>query len=279
MTCQKTASPRITGFAALASLIALLALSSFPARALVTVENSAPGNRFASAADQANFLTISSIEIHEVPTDGRVTAELLASLDLPSLPAAAPGLPTLPGTGSVIGDIGKAVTGGVLDINSVQSWITLGEKIWQLIEKNRPVANVKSQRVSVLPIAQQDWQQMESWQAPMVKSYVIEAKNLFGVTCVQQTYALAFNYGGKYQGKGAYLANATIIPSQVNVLWGYTLNSSVEVGQAVNVSSKDNPIPGIDLQMGWSIETTFKHAEQHTSYFVRGDGQIAIINP
>jgi hypothetical protein len=183
-----------------------------------------------------------------------------------------PGIPGIPGPTNPTPPFPTSPTG--IDLNS---WITLGEKIWAVIVANRPAANVSTQRVAILPTALSDWAQMEGWQGPAVDTYQMIAKNGFGSTVVSQTYVIARNYGGNLGGKGKFLANATVIPTTIDVSWGYTINALVEVGQTVNMGTKENPVPAIDLQLQWKIDSVLKHMEGRDSFIVKGDGTMVHI--
>lgn len=157
------------------------------------------------------------------------------------------------------------------DLGDIKTWVTLGAKFWKLIEANVPVANVQTQTVSVLP-AGLEWTDMESWQGPFAKSYTITAKNLYGMTVISQTYTVAYNYGGSVKGKGQFLANATIIPTAVEVMWGFKLGSELAVGTTLNTGTYENPVPGVDLTVQWKMDSILKHLEGRDQFFVRGDG-------
>ena len=177
----------------------------------------------------------------------------------------------IPGVG-----IGGAIGG--IDPSQILPWISLGEKLWALITSNKPVVSVSTKRAFVLPVAEQDWTQMENWKGPAAHTYKLQYKNGFGSTVITHVYTIAYNYGGTYNNQGQFLANVTVIPSQVDVAWGYTLNTSVELGDAVNTSSKTNPIPGIEVQIITKIDTTFKHGETRDGFFVKGSGECVPLN-
>lgn len=180
--------------------------------------------------------------------------------------------------GGIAGSIGSVLGTLGLDIGDVQSWITVGLKIWDVIKANQPVLNVQTQTVSVLPQSQPNWQQMETWKGPQAKSYTLAAKNLYGVVVVSHTYTVAFHYGGSLDGHGQFLANATIIPTNVNVLWGFTLNSEVKVGDPLNSGTKKDPIPGIGLGLEWSMSSFLKKQQGRDQFYVRGDGTTSHVN-
>lgn len=178
--------------------------------------------------------------------------------------------------GSLTDAIQDLVTGG--DLGDIKKWVTLGSKIWELIKNNQPVLNVKTQTTSVLPAALSDWRKMETWQGPQAKSYTIAAKNLYGVTVISHRYTVAFHYGGSYQGHGRFLANATIIPSNVSVSWGFTLNSKVQVGEPLNTGTVRDPVPSVDLGLDWSMSSVLKKMQGLDQFNVRGDGTTAHVN-
>lgn len=165
-------------------------------------------------------------------------------------------------------------TGSITDPFGIQSWITIAEKVWKIIVDNQPTATVATKRVSVLPVAQQDWQQMENWKGPMVKSYEVKGKNLLGMTVMSLTYTVAYNYGGQINGQGAFLANATIIPSDVYVAWGFKLEVDAEVGDTVNMGDKNAPIPGVDIGTHWKVGSVMTKAEGRDVFFLKGNGEM-----
>lgn len=232
---------------------------------------------FHSSEEMSKYLTIGSAEIREVPTKKSILRMVsdLTTFTAPSAtvpPGAIPSpLPTVPPTNIHIP--GAAGSVGDLDPSQIMPWIALGEKIWALIAANKPVVSVQTKRAFIVPVAEQDWTQMENWKGPAVHSYRLEYKNLFGSTVITHTYTVAYNYGGTYNNAGQFLANVTVIPSTVNVAWGYTLNTSVELGDAVNTASKVSPVPGIEIQIITKVDTVVKHAETRDAFFVKGSGE------
>jgi hypothetical protein len=160
----------------------------------------------------------------------------------------------------------------IQDLGNVQGWIMLGSKLWDLIQAGRPSLSVKTQRVTVVPNVAGDWTAMSDWQGPYAQTYVIEAKNYLGMSVIKQVYTIAFNYGGKFNGQGQFLANATIIPVDMRVGWGFNLDSSVEFGEPVNTGSMVEPRAGLELQIVWKMGSIFSRREGRDSFFVRGDG-------
>jgi hypothetical protein len=214
---------------------------------------------FGSQTEFANYMTITDMTVTEVPADVQAEEHFMAArFDASS-------------ASDVLGNLGAVA----MDPSSITAWVTLGKKVWEIVVANKPVVNVSTQKVSVLPQAQTDWRRMSNWNPrPFAKTYVIEARNGFGASVIKHSYTVAFNYGGKYNGKGAFLANATIIPSKVEVAWGYKLNSKVVVGDAINTGDLDAPIPAINLELQYSIDTVLKHGSGRDNFMVRGNGEV-----
>jgi hypothetical protein len=250
---------------------------------------------FSSEAEMENYFAISSVRV-EKGTRKLSRSQLAAIFNPPNLAAAAPGsapvaaaapplggpapapssAPTPTGSGGVLSDILRNETGLDLD-----QWITLGQKAWQVIVDNKPIANVSTQRLSILPVAQQDWAQMENWKGPAARTFHVRAENLYGMTVVDIEYTIAFNYGGQLGGHGAFLANATVIPNLKTLVWGFQVDSEVEVGSVVNTGTKLDPRPGVELQVKWKIQprlVPLKVLSATESFFIRGDGTIVHVN-
>ena len=170
-------------------------------------------------------------------------------------------------------DAAPGSIGGIVDsLSNPSVWLTLGQKAWEIIKAGKPVLNVESKRISVMPVEEADWAKMENWQGPTSVAYSIRAKNLAGMTVVKLDYRLIYSYGGRLAGKGAYLANVAIVPS-AEVLWGFTTNATVEAQRVLNYGSVESPVPGVELQINCSIESPLKKLEMRENVFVRGTGE------
>lgn len=149
---------------------------------------------------------------------------------------------------------------------------TFGEKLWQIVQNNKPVVNVTSPVSHALPRGLTCWADLDQWQAPRTQTYEVAYQNGFRMNVVKFRFRLQYTYGGGRSGKGHYLANVTVLPAELDVIWGYTFNASVDVGQAVNLGSADDPIAGLDLTLKWTVKTPIKHSENSFHFFVQGDG-------
>ncbi len=244
-----------------------LVLSVFVVGSVSQAQSSlAAAHGFRSDAEMANYLTVANARIEEVP----LTAQQLEQYA--AMPATLPNaivLSTVLG-GDLISTLGPVLA----DPSGISGWIALGKKAWDVVVANKPVVNVSTTRISVLPNDKSAWGQMSGWQRPYARSFSYVATNLLGLDVVKQTYTLTYNYGGQLNGKGAFLANATIIPSDINVMWGYELDTNVQVGQIVNIGTVENPIPGVEFQLKRTVKTILREETSTDCYFIQGNGAM-----
>lgn len=151
--------------------------------------------------------------------------------------------------------------------------VAIGEKVWQIIEANKPVVNIETPVAHALPRGLECWADLEHWQAPKTQSYEVVYKNGFGMEVVKFRFRLQFTYGGGKAELGQYLANVTVLPSELNVMWGYTFNARAEVAQAINLGTKANPLAGLEMNIRWNVKTVLKESENSFHFFVQGDGK------
>ena len=160
-----------------------------------------------------------------------------------------------------------ALSAGLDDI------ISVGSKIWKIIEDNKPVVTVDIPTVNALPRNGTCWLDYDHWQAPRALTYEVVYKNLFGISVVTFRFRLQYTYGGGMNGRGQYLANVTVKPATIDVLWLYAFNAKVEVGNTVNMGTKDDPIAGLELNLNWQVKTAVSEEDRSMQFFVQGDGQ------
>ena len=241
----------------LLGLVSLVLISS-----VSQAQNSYEQHGFRSLAEMQKYLSVASVRVEEVPVDLKAMSQYAVTINPTS---------TLALGNDVLSTLGPVLA----DPSGVSGWIALGKKVWEIVVANRPVVTMgNTPHITVLPNDKAAWSQMSGWRGPVAKSFSVVAKNLYGIEVVQQTYTVAYNYGGNLNGKGAYLANATIIPANISVAWGYTLNSNVDVGQILNMGTVDSPVPGVDMSVKWKITTILSEKDTVESFFVQGDGAM-----
>jgi hypothetical protein len=213
---------------------------------------------FASETEMQNYFNVVDVKVTQAPVQIRHF-----NSQTPVDPAV--GL----GTG-IIDTLGPIL----MDPSGIGGWIAFGKKAWEIIVANRPVVDVQTTTISVLPNDKAAWPQMSGWRGPVGTAYRFQAVNGFGSVVVDHKYLVSYDYGGQWNGAGSYLANVTIIPTRVEVSWGYNLNSSVEVGQVLNTGTVASPVPAVDLHLKYRTKTLMTDLQGVEGFYVKGDGSL-----
>lgn len=156
----------------------------------------------------------------------------------------------------------------------VDKVINIGKKIWAIIEKNRPVVNIKTEWASAMPEGVKNWRQLENWSMPKSYDYRYYAKNYFGMTVIDVTYRVMFIHGGSVKGKGSYVANATVVPVNVHVAWGFRLDMDVKIPGVFNVGSHENPVGAVQQIVSAKVTNALTHEEIAGTYSMNGRGEF-----
>lgn len=167
-------------------------------------------------------------------------------------------------------------------IGTVWTIINIANKIWKLVERNAPVVGVETKYAAAVPEQVYSPNELSEWLGPETYEYRFVAKNLYGAKAVSVNYKVVFNYGGKYDGKGAFLTGVTIIPGAIDVSWGYKLfmNAFVADTTITNIGTMEDPVAAMQLKLSSRISTVLKHWEGNNVYLVAGDGRFKeIVSP
>lgn len=152
--------------------------------------------------------------------------------------------------------------------------IAVGQKIWKIIQDNKPVVTTKMPVAHALPKGLKCWTDLDHWQPPKSAVFEITYTNLLNIDVVNFKFRMIYTSGGGHNGIGQYLANVAATPVQLDVLWGYTFDANVAIGQAINLGSADNPIAGLELTINWDVSTVLKNSRSSVDFFARGDGSL-----
>ena len=153
----------------------------------------------------------------------------------------------------------------------IDQMINLGKKAWAIIEANKPVVNVKYNFANALPQGLTTSASLAGFSDLQSESVRLWGTNGFGMTVYDVTMTAVHQYGGSYNGKGKFLETVTILPSHVDVMWGYTVNYNVDNVSTLNGGTAEDPIAMISLQAKFKVETVVKSSEMNTVYQFRGD--------
>ena len=159
----------------------------------------------------------------------------------------------------------------VPEIVLIDQIINLGQKIWGIIEKNKPVVNIKYTFANAVPLGVKSTEELDRFSSVQAKSYRMHGTNLYGATVYDVTYTLVHRYGGQYKGKGQYLDAVTVYPHKMDVLWGYTVNFNVDRIATTNVGSAEAPVASILMDLNFTVSTVFKSSQFRQIFEYRGD--------
>lgn len=149
--------------------------------------------------------------------------------------------------------------------------INIAQKTWDIIKANAPVAQVKFNFANALPKGLNDSSTLTGFSDLQSRSVRIWGTNGFGATVYDVTLTAVHQFGGQYDGKGQYLETVSVIPSNLSVLWGYTVNYSVETVTTTNGGSAEQPVAKIVLHAKFKVETVMQKNETNTIFQFRGD--------
>lgn len=227
---------------------------------------------FASDADLNKYLTIKSVqvEVETVTKSGTVTSTLSEDV------ASVQDLPGMPQVDGRVSQNQKANIGQVIQV--AKDIIALGEKVYEIVKKGKPVLNLKTAPLSVLPknSAGQavDVFEMEGWSMPLSRKVRMSYKNGFGSEVVSFEYTIVFAHSGSMNGAGAYITAAQIIPSNVRVSWGFEFNADMRLVGLQNHGTKANPVAGAIISLNYKVESVVTTIDTSDTYHLTGKGQI-----
>jgi hypothetical protein len=151
--------------------------------------------------------------------------------------------------------------------------INLGKSLWEIIEANKPVLNVSYVYANALPKGLRRSEELDNFSDLQFKSYRSHGKNLVRATVYDLTYTVVHRYNGSYNDKGKYLENVSVIPSKIDVLWGYTVDFAVTKTTTVNVGTAKDPIGSLLMEATTRVSTVLKSSETHNIFQFRGDSK------
>ncbi len=162
---------------------------------------------------------------------------------------------------------------------AIEKIVNIASKIWDIIKDNAPVSNVDTKYAVALPQGITSPSQLSGWSKPKVYIYGFYAENLYGIKTIDVEYRVIFNYGASYNGKGKYLTGVSVVPTKVDVAWGYRfdMQSYVPDSTVVNVGTSQSPIAALQLKLTWNISTFIKDSKSTSVYYIQGDGYFSEI--
>ncbi|WP_413293080.1 hypothetical protein ACLSU7_16965 [Bdellovibrio sp. HCB185ZH] len=165
-----------------------------------------------------------------------------------------------------------------VDVQSLGEVINIGKTVWEIIQSGKPVTNSKFDSANALPAGVKCWTDLQGWSSPQYRTYNVQYKNGFDMTVVDFTYRIMYTTNGSVNGVGRYITNATILPADLSVAWGFEFNVQAGVPAVTNIGTTQNPIAAMQMNLHWTLDSTVSHQESTQSYFVTGEGVFEALN-
>jgi hypothetical protein len=152
--------------------------------------------------------------------------------------------------------------------------INIGLKVWQFIKDNAPTIDVSRSSASAVPSGITNWDQLENWHEPRSVSYNLKYKNLLGMVVVDFTFKVVFIWGGQYKNIGQYITGATVVPTDIKVLWGYNFEAVVNIANVVNAGTTAAPLAAMTMEINWKVSNPLVKENSAMNFWISGDGKI-----
>ena len=156
----------------------------------------------------------------------------------------------------------------------VDKIINIGKKIWAVIEAGKPVVDMKFDVAHALPQGLYCWADLAGWSIPQSKVYEVAYRNGFDMEVVKFSYRIVYTAGGNYKNAGKYIANATVMPKDVYVAWGFNLDVRTEVPLVFNSGSVESPVGGMQMDVHWKVYNAINYSERAESFYLGGNGDF-----
>jgi hypothetical protein len=162
---------------------------------------------------------------------------------------------------------------GAIDV-ALDQIINIGKKVWSVVSAGKPVMNVKFDFATAFPKGITVASELHGFSDLQYKSFDYVGTNGFGMEVFRVQYTVVYQYGGSYEGKGAYIASATIVPQNVSAVWGYSLGMNVDNVSVANLGSTKSPVAGMNLMANIKVSTVLKAQELNELFAIRGDNGL-----
>jgi hypothetical protein len=150
----------------------------------------------------------------------------------------------------------------------------IGEKIVEVIKAGEPTLNVEKQSWSVLPKGVSQPELLSEWKGPAQQGYRLTLKNLYGITVVEVRFISNAVYAGRYEGKGAYLTHLTVIPTYVDVKWGFNVDMTLEALEPLNFGTPEEPIAGFSFAVQILTSSLMSENLNTVNFYAKGTGEV-----
>lgn len=141
--------------------------------------------------------------------------------------------------------------------------IMAGAKMWDVIVKGRPSADLASAYASAIPGFQFNWNDMADWKK-VTRRYRFTMGNFVqGDDAVDIVYETSFYHGSLVTPgtspvrKGHYIANFVVKPESIKMKWGWKVSLSVLMSNPMNIGTAEEPVALLETDLKWLFAKPF----------------------
>jgi hypothetical protein len=187
--------------------------------------------------------------------------------------------PELPAGGPLFGQEPQLQPGGPVfsggKIAPAVVIVAVGAGAWKLINAGQPVSHLDHYYASAYP-GWASWSQISGWTGRREVRYGITCENRSGMTVLDMSYALSFNYGGKTpDGKGAYIGNLTVKTEKFDIKWATKFSLGIRISNPANAGTDEAPVAYLQTDAAWTFSSPLiDKVDGFQTYGVYGDGKF-----
>lgn len=206
------------------------------------------------AGYEEDFYTVDTVEVQEITIDD-FNQEVVNTISVEKM------------NPDPIGQAGRV-------IQVARDLVALGEEVYTLVNKGRPNVTTDYAPISVVPKIggkAVDVMDTENWRLPRHKAYKIIYKNLLNISVIEFKFKVVWAFGGQYEGKGAYISSAQIIPA-AHVLWGFDFSAKMRLGGIQNAGTRKNPVAVATLLLEYTAHNMLNSSTNVETFVITGSG-------
>jgi hypothetical protein len=153
--------------------------------------------------------------------------------------------------------------------------VAVGAGAWKLINAGQPVSHLDHYYASAYP-GRAGWNDITGWAGSREVRYGITCKNRTGMTVLDTSYAVSFNYGGKTpDGKGAYIGNLTVKTEKFDIQWATKFSLGIRISNPANAGTDKDPVAFLQADAAWTFSSPLvQKVNGFHTYGVYGDGRF-----
>ncbi|HBE89348.1 MAG TPA: hypothetical protein DDW67_09460 [Elusimicrobia bacterium] len=153
--------------------------------------------------------------------------------------------------------------------------VAVGAGAWKLVNAGQPQAYLDHYYASAYP-GRADWSDITGWAGRREVRYGITCENRAGMTVLDMSYAVSFNYGGKTpDGKGAYIGNLTVKTEKFDIQWATKFSLGIKISNPANAGTDESPVAYLQADAMWTFNSPLVNkVDGFQTYGVYGDGRF-----